>query len=111
MQRNNNFEIPPGYTSEQFQEPSEPKSYHNMHVNLKSIRKSQTKSIVQAFKGHISHNQRIESGSNSHTGSNNSKSNLTCKEKARISVHRITNKSSSKSEVNVPNRKQKHNTN
>jgi len=28
-----------------------------MHVNQKSIRKSQAKSNVQAFKGHISHNK------------------------------------------------------
>jgi len=28
-----------------------------MHVNQKSIRTSQAKAIVQAFKGHISHNK------------------------------------------------------
>jgi len=38
-----------------------------MHVNQKSIRKSQAKADVQAFKRHMSHNQRTESGSNPHT--------------------------------------------
>jgi len=39
-----------------------------MHVYQKSIRKSQAKSTVIEFKRHISHSQRTESGSNSHTG-------------------------------------------
>jgi len=34
-----------------------PKSYLNMNVNKKNIRKSQAKAIVQAFKRHVSHNK------------------------------------------------------
>jgi len=34
-----------------------PKSYPNMHVNQKCIRKSQAKATMQAFKRHVSHNK------------------------------------------------------